>query len=66
MEQTEPIWACFHVRQVGWGGRGAEHIEHAQTGVFDVFEGVRKVGEAPNTKTCPGGRVFVFKGRGGT
>ena len=48
----------------GW--RGAEHIKHAQMGMFDVFEGVRRVGEAPNTKTRLGGRVFVFKGRGGT
>ena len=24
---------------------GAEHIEHAQTGVFDVFEVGRRVGE---------------------
>ena len=28
------------------GRRGAEHVEHARLGVFDVFEGGRKVEEA--------------------
>jgi len=42
------------------GGRGAGHIEHTQMGVFDVFEGGRKVGEAPSTTTCPSGLVVVF------
>ena len=46
------------------GGRGAEHIEHAQMGVFDMFEGwKRQVGwgwgvnrwveEVPNTLNTP-------------
>ena len=35
------------MRHTEWmGGRGTEHIKHAQTGVFDVFEGGCRVGEA--------------------
>ena len=53
--------------QEGNGGGDAEHIEHAQTDIFDVFgvsgwvfEGGHKVEEAPNMKTSPDGLVFVF------
>ena len=43
-----------------------KHVKHAQTGMFNMFEGVCRVGEEPNTKTCPPRCVFMFKGCGGT
>jgi len=68
--KTHPMGACFRYPAEGewreWmGGRGAKHIEHAQTGVFNVFEGGHKVEEAPNMKTSPSGLVFVFCRWGG-
>ena len=59
----------------GW--RGAEHVKHAQTGMFNVFEGIHRVregvvghnpqGEGHRTRknTPKRARSFVFGGVGG-
>jgi len=47
-QKTCPDGHAFRVRGEGQGEGGGEHVKHAQTGMFFVFEGKGRVREMAN------------------
>ena len=61
--KTHPDRHVLHVWEEGQGEGGSKHIEHAQTGVFYVFEG-KGGGASEHVEYTQTAVFYVFEGKG--